>query len=215
MRVLTSNDWSSLRSGANSIPTRIPTSRKDIWENFPVSLVQLGRGSDGADRHAIVWNRKNLLAWRKTSPVTDWSMYEIQEKKRLLNEISKSTKWTVEPPIAENQICVIRMEFGRKNLTGNDVFYRQVDVPVLTRLKDIMTFFPMAIYHEQTAIDDRKVYSIELSSKKLRDIGYMDDAVRKNILCALKATTAWTVLPGLGEEVCRIHMMSKITKLNQ
>ena len=209
MRTLSSNDWSSLRSNTSNVPSQVFSSRKDIWENFPVSLVQLGRGSDGADRHAVVWNRKNLVEWRKTSPFTDWSMYEIQEENRLLKEISKSTKWTVEPPIADNQICVIRMEFGQKKHSSKDIFYRQNNVPILTCLKDIMTFFPMTVYHEQAAIDDQKVYSIELSSKKLQEIGYMGQTIRTNILRALKATTAWSVLPGTTNELCRIQMSAK------
>ena len=209
MHILPSNDWSSLRSNTSHV-TRVFSSRKDIWENFPVSLVQLGRGSDGADRHAVVWNRKNLVEWRKTSPYTDWSMYEIQEENRLLQAISKSTKWTVEPPIADNQICVIRMEFGQRKHSSKDVFYRQSNVPILTCLKDIMTFFPMTVYHEQPVMDDRKVYSIALFKKKLQEIGYMEATIRSNILRALKATTAWSVLPGMGDELCRIQMSSKI-----
>ena len=40
--------------------------RKDIWTNFPVTLVPLGTGDDGAERHAVVWHRKHLVEWRET-----------------------------------------------------------------------------------------------------------------------------------------------------
>jgi hypothetical protein len=87
--------------------------RKDIWENFPVTVNPLGAGDDGAERHAISWHRKNFEEWRNTRTQDfDEAMdyYDITLY-RLEKCLANSKFWTVEPPLADGQICVIRMNF--------------------------------------------------------------------------------------------------------
>lgn len=175
------------------------SSRKNIWETFPVSLVQLGRSNhDGAERHAVVWNRKRIVAWRETCPDPNaWYLYEKTEEARLIKELMRSNKWVVEPRQRSDQICVIRMEFRKPSGSR----YRSIQpytecVPILTRLKDITTFFPMVQYHE---VGD-KIYALQFSTANLQD----PSLVSYNLYKALQASTAWTVLPSMGGEMCRI-----------
>jgi hypothetical protein len=88
--------------------------RKDIWENFPVTVTPLGRGADGAERHAIAWHRAKLAEWRETKPACfcDWMDYEMDTEHRLFTSLEASTYWTVEEATADGQICVIRMNFA-------------------------------------------------------------------------------------------------------
>ena len=58
--------------------------RKDIWTHFPVIVVPLGRGTDGAERHAIVWNRKKLSETRASMNVNAWLDYETVQHKALI-----------------------------------------------------------------------------------------------------------------------------------
>jgi hypothetical protein len=87
--------------------------RKDIWENFPVTVNPLGAGADGAERHAVSWHRKNFEEWRNTRTLDfDEAMdyYDITLY-RLEKSLEASKFWTVEPPLADGHICVIRMNF--------------------------------------------------------------------------------------------------------
>ncbi len=90
--------------------------RKDIWENFPVTCVPLGTGKDGAERHAIVWHRKNLAQWRqeRSEDYDEWMNYEEYAEYRLFKSLRASNRWTVEDPQNSTQICVIRMNFEPK-----------------------------------------------------------------------------------------------------
>lgn len=87
--------------------------RKDIWENFPVTVTPLGRGDDGAERHAITWHRTKLAEWRETKPscFADWMDYEMDTEHCLFQCLESSKYWTVEEASADGQICVIRMNF--------------------------------------------------------------------------------------------------------
>ena len=193
---------------STSFKSPILSSRKDIWENFPVSLVQLGRDpNDGADRHAVVWNRKNIVKWRQNCPdPNSWYVYEKAMEASLLAELRRSTKWFVEPRHRDDQICVIRMAFKTENSRSflSSKPYTE-NIPILTRLKDIQTFFPAVVWHEVA----KKTYTIQLSCKKLQDNEIVDKhvtpaVISHNLYRALRASTAWTVLPSEGDEMCRI-----------
>ena len=186
--------------------------RKDIWENFPVSLKPLGRGADGAERHAVVWNRKNISAMRSKIPnVENWIHCEKNIQTTLMNALKSNPRWVVEPSYTAQQICILRMVFGESK---NDTIQQSADTtPVLTRLNDINKFFPAAIWHEQFQVQssDRKVYSIELSCKKLKELSRIvgkDIAGEQTnkLMDALRASTAWRVLPALNaHELCWIE----------
>lgn len=189
-------------------------SRKQIWENYPVSLIPLGKDNDGAERHAVVWKRKNLVEWRQTCPDTNaWHMYESAVAAVLLNELRRSTKWVVEPQQKEDEICIIRMAFksAPNNVVSRKAWPPSNIVPTLTRLADIKAFFPMAIWREQTnasANQAKKSYTIELSCKKLKGLNETTvQEIKQNLLRSLKATTAWTVtLSNCPDELCTIVM---------
>ena len=87
--------------------------RKDIWTEFPVTVVPLGRSADGAERHAISWHRTNFEEWRNTRAA---DYYEAMDyagitEHRLMKCLNASKYWAVEDPIADGMICVIRMNF--------------------------------------------------------------------------------------------------------
>jgi hypothetical protein len=90
--------------------------RKDIWTHFPVTCEPLGRGADGAERHAIVWHRKNLVQWRQERPESfdEWMDYEMIQERRLFKCLEANARWTVEEPLNDRQICVIRMNFAEE-----------------------------------------------------------------------------------------------------
>ena len=185
----------------HSFPIRPHLScRKDIWETFPVSVMQLGRdANDKADRHAIVWNRKKIVAWRKDHPDTNaWFVYEKTVESLLLAELRRSTKWFVEPRQQDDQICVIRMAF-RNGPRARSVRPNMENIPCLTRLTDVQTFFPMISYRET----GNKTYSILFDTTGLQNPAQ----ISFQLLKALKASTAWKILPAEDGELCRITFL--------
>jgi len=151
--------------------------RKDIWENFPVMCQPLGRGSDGAERHAIVWHRKNFADWRAECDDFFEAMdYEEITTYRLFKCLEASKHWTVEPAQTSQQICVIRMNFTEEAVsaeatpaptpapaptkpapaeesgwsTVSTVARKPVpsDLPILTRINDITAEFPIVWNNE-------------------------------------------------------------------
>jgi len=186
--------------------------RKDIWETFPVSLKPLGRGADGAERHAVVWNRKNVATMRSKIPnVENWIHCEMNIQTTLMNALNSNPRWVVEPSYTAQQICILRMVFGENRTNAEQ--YTTDTTPVLTCLNDINKFFPVAIWHEQLQTQStRKVYSIELSCKKLKEysriLGKDVTGEQTNkLLDALRASTAWRVLPTMNaHELCWIEI---------
>lgn len=87
--------------------------RKDIWTEFPVTVTPLGRGADGAERHAISWHRANFEEWRNTRTADyDEAMdYAGITEHRLMKCLNASKYWSVEDSVADGIICVIRMNF--------------------------------------------------------------------------------------------------------
>lgn len=171
--------------------------RKDIWENFPVSLLPIGTGSDGAERHAIVWHRHNLRTWREFAESYDvWMDYEDVSYRRLIKALESSKYWTVEPALADNQLCIIRMNFlpkveappptrvespmpapvaekpanaGAGKATDEDDWTTVKSGPslVLTCLHDIGAHFP-AIWNEVPSKTANKVYAIIIHNKRVK-----------------------------------------------
>jgi hypothetical protein len=90
------------------------TRREHIWNNFPYDVVPLGRGADGADRHAVRLNRTKFDDWRNTRTESfDEAMdYAEITEYRLLTCLHASSYWTVEDPITDKDLCVIRMNFA-------------------------------------------------------------------------------------------------------
>ena len=174
-------------------PVQVPVLnlRKDIWLQFPVSLNPLGPGSDGAERHAVVWHTARLTELRNKH-ITDVK-YKERLTETLLNALHASTKWIVEPSQHPDQICVLRMVFDVARPVGNT---EQPTIPTLKRLNDISANFPV-VWHK-IGDDSSKIYAIELYQKKVDAMSTtlgrnMEHEVRMNLLRALKASTAWQV----------------------
>jgi hypothetical protein len=170
--------------------------RKDIWEHFPVTVNPLGRGSDGAERHAIVWHRKNYEEWRNTRTVDyDEAMdYEEITLFRLFKCITVSKYWTVEDATADGQIAILRMNYVPKEEVAEEepvaVTVAEDDsvdawtvipvvakvapsapvkprAPLFTRLNDIKEHFPV-VWHKVEDVHTRTaVYALEIFGKKL------------------------------------------------
>ena len=185
--------------------------RKDIWTHYPVNLVPLGKGEDGAERHAIVWHRKRLQDWRANYPkqYANWLSYETWTKFRLFHSLRNSTHWIVEEPKEESHLCIIKMLFDNQApkpvlLPINEA------LPNLTSLNDIKDYFPV-VWHKKS---EQQVYSIELYSKKLKDakalFGYdLTEICKHRLLASLKASTAWKVTQSAehGAEFCEITLI--------
>lgn len=168
--------------------------RKDIWEEFPVTVTPLGAGADGAERHAIAWHRKNFEAWREERTEdyeTAMNYYNITYY-RLTVSLEASKFWTVEEPRNDSEICVIRMNFVPRTEAvaeahanagagkAEDDDWVTVGVPaktappapkptvLLTRLNDIKVHFPV-VWHKVEDADTRTaIYALELFGKKLK-----------------------------------------------
>jgi hypothetical protein len=209
--------------------------RKDIWENFPVTVVPLGSGGDGAERHAIVWHRRNLEEWRNThtDSFLDAMDYPEITEYRLLKCLEASKYWTVEEPVADGQIAVIRMNFVPRTTevapaatptsstpsteAENDGWTKvaakptKLAVPLLTRLNDIKGHFPVVWHKVETARTRTAVYAVEIFGKKLAEMSSAAGKdvradVEERLMAALRASPAWRVLRSEGREFCRIEM---------
>jgi hypothetical protein len=90
----------------SSILSNIPSLhlRKDIWSHFPVCLIRLPVTTDGRDRYAIQWHKKNLIEWSQGIP-----QYSVITQIRLLKALKTCDKWTLEPAQDPADLCVIAM----------------------------------------------------------------------------------------------------------
>lgn len=85
--------------------------RKNIWENFPVSLIPLA-DADGTDRYAVVWHEKNLEEWRSTRALSwdEFQEYEDYACMRLMYALrAHSHKYRIEEARSSRHVCVIAM----------------------------------------------------------------------------------------------------------
>ena len=174
-------------------------SRKDIWTTFPVKLIPLGSGEDGAERHAVMWNHSRVAEIAEIA--VDWD--ECKTRNSLLSALKACKKWSVELSSRPDCICVIRMVFYGHRRNPN-----APRVAPLTSISDIHKLFPAVTYDI-----GNNLYSIELHEKrttKMSEIkGYdASQEIAGNLLQALKASIHWRVLSSvLPGEVCRIEML--------
>ena len=210
--------------------------RKDIWENFPVQCQPLGRGSDGAERHAIVWHRKNFGEWREACEDYFEAMdYEETTLYRLFKCLEASKHWTVEPAMTSQQICVIRMNFsesvdaapaevpakplapvdkpeaaGWSTVSSSRKPSAAADAPVLMRINDITAEFPVVWNNEsrpKMSARPGDIISISIFNRKLREMApAAAEACLDRLMRALRASPAWRVIRGQGSEFCRLEM---------
>ena len=186
--------------------------RKDIWTHYPVIVVPLGRGTDGAERHAIVWNRKKIANMRASMPTDTWSQYETTQHDQLIQALQAGAKWTVEKATNPDHICVIRMKYKMHNKPASNYEAPLVRSPILTRLTDIKAHYPVVWHAVEGA---NKTFALELHRKAIaaraetagKGVDIEDQTVGL-LMRALKASTAWRVIqPVLDGEFCRLEML--------
>ena len=202
--------------------------RKDIWENFPVTLVPLGRDETGAERHSVQWHRKNLIEGRDE---TDFFEHVERTERRLLKALNASSKWDVLDSETEEwftpgkdleelrkEICIIRMIFLPASTEATEVAEPEAEPssgpkPMLKKLNDIKLYFPVVWHMQPPSAGGHPIYSLEIHGKQARDrgLGAGDMATMKSdLLAALRQSTAWRVLAGTKPtEVCRLELAFK------
>jgi len=194
--------------------------RKDIWENFPVTLQALP-DEDGTDRYAILWNQRNLVAWRdeRSTSNAEWLDYEDYCYYRLMHALHMNARYEVEPARSDEQICVIAMVHSGKSETSSVVSsvsstgqaLAQVQAPVqapvqaqapLRSLKAIANAFPVC--WEQ----DGNVLAMKFHNKKLRDSGESPALVRDRLIQALKQSPAGVYSPSSRKDVLCVFTLN-------
>ena len=83
--------------------------------------------------------------------------------------------------------------------------------PVLARINDITYNFPTCWNNETTPRTSARrgdIISISIHNTKLRDAGLDRAKVERDLMAALRASSAWRVLPAAAgsREFCRLHM---------
>ena len=207
--------------------------RKDIWENFPVTLIPLGKDATGAERHSVQWHIKNLVAGRDE---TDFQEYVERTERRLLKALNASAKWDVLDSETEEwftpsknlqeirkEICILRMVFLLSEETASaasaaSVVSESVTIiaepsegpkPALKKLNDIKFYFPV-VWHPQPAEGGHPIYSLEIHGKQAKDRGLEMGALKADLLAALRQSTAWRVLASRKPtEVCCLELAFK------
>ena len=192
--------------------------RKDIWENFPVQCTPLGRGADGAERHAIVWHRKNFTEWRDACEDYFEAMdYEEITTYRLFKCLEASKFWTVEPAQTSQYICILRMNFSEETAPTVAPVAPVAPVAVvhsrqngLVRINDITSNFPV-VWDNVTcpgkSARSRDIIAITPFNKKIREIDPRTVTdILDRLMNALRASGSWRVLRGEGREVCRLEI---------
>jgi hypothetical protein len=179
--------------------------RKGIWEHFPVILDRIA-DRNGKERYQLLWNMKNLDEWRspRSKSMEEWMEYQAWAEYRLFHALRAHAHiYAILPPSNVKQIAILEME-GEPKAPNNRV-------PVLAKLNDIKEHFPV-IWNKIPGRAGKSTYVLEIYGKKMRDISMkagknMEATVRKDLMIALKASKAWTVLPAVEkDEFCRLEI---------
>ena len=177
--------------------------RKNIWENFPVSLLPMN-STDGTDRYAVVWHHTNLKEWRntRTTSFAEWQDYEDFCYIRLIQALQmNSSRYTMEGAVDPNHICVIAMVHAprddaksvesRTSTPAHSVTSESSSkgTPTLRTFRDISQNFP--VNWDQNGRSLR----IKFSMPKLKATGESAAVVRDRLLMALSQSPAFTCTP--------------------
>ncbi len=188
--------------------------RKHIWESFPVDVVpvqDVNRG-DKAERYAIRWNaRKYDEARNNCEHGWEYMDYAEDVYRRLLKALNYSRYWSVEEAQEEEDICRIVMNFEEEkpvpirlpisNVCEEDA----AATKPLQRLNDIKARFPV-VWKEVEGCKST-TYALEIFGKKVKEQGLNLQRVQADLMTALTASTAWTVLPTADpKQVCLLRM---------
>ena len=178
--------------------------RKDIWENFPVSLIKI---QGDTDRYSVVWHMRNLAQWRdeRSESNAEFLDYEDYCYYRLMYALAlNADRYIVEPAINEEDICIIAMvhsdedSVSTKQTSEMSVGSNDSAAPLRT-LKGIANAFPVC--WEQNG----NVLAMKFHNKKLRDSGESKSMVRDRLIQALIQSPAGTYTPapkGAVDVIC-------------
>lgn len=168
--------------------------RKDIYENFPVIVNEIG-----PNLYEIVWNEKNIEEWRKTKALSweEYQEYELYSEYRLFHALRKhADRYELLPTRRAAQIAIFRMKMEEPSFRG----------PKLMRLNDIKNHFPV-VWNKVDGRAGETTYAIVLRGDYQRKTAKANvKATEKALVDALRASPAWKVLAAVGDETCRIEM---------
>lgn len=178
--------------------------RKGIWENFPVILDKLP-SRDSTERYAVKWHEKNLKEWREEVPRlwAEWHEYQVFAEFRLFHALRKyAHKYRILPAEEPGQILILEMIHAEGA--------RATGAPVLHKLNDIKDHFPV-VWHPVQGRDGKSTYALELFGKKVKEISAtvghdVTTEIKSQLARALRSSRAWTVLPAVGKEFCRLEI---------
>ncbi len=211
--------------------------RKQIWENFPVIVDRIEskdkRERYVIRWHRKNFQQMRNDACEH---VNDFIDYEDNTYRRLITALEASRFWTVEAlGNLGNDLAIISMNFEDKTVeddakstvsTSTTVSegWETVPIktttattattatkttvttgPVLRRLTDMKNHFPV-IWNEVKGCKST-TYAVEIFGKKVKELGLNPNTVKTDLLAALKASRAWTVLPPTDTRyVCLLQM---------
>ena len=186
--------------------------RKNIWENFPVSVIPIS-GTNGS-RYAVEWNHGKLNSWRteRTESFEEAMEYEAYCESRLLYALRKHNKqYIVEEPETEEQICVLTMvqkEVSNDSSSMCESVATACSVTsdgvlVLRTPYDISKHFPV------TWIKEGNLVRLEIHRTRLRALDVPESEIRDRILEAVNASDSWTVRKAPKPFLCELVLPPK------
>ena len=173
--------------------------RKNIWENFPVSLIPLN-DNDGTDRYAVVWHQKNLEEWRQERSMSwdEHQDYEGYSYVRLIHALrSHSHKYCIEPARTESQLCVLAMVHQSEESAVATAPVTTAPVVAVVRPLDILRQFPVT-WDRNGATHDIKVHFGKCPRKDI-------PTMTANLLAALRSISSCSVSAPINDTyICRV-----------
>ena len=175
--------------------------RKNIWEKFPVSLIQLPE-TDGTDRYSVVWHEKNLREWREVRSMSmdEHDCYEEFCRARLMRALeAHSHKYRIEPATAERQICILAMVHSDATATATATATAAAERP-----KALGILKRWAVSWDR----EGKIHYIKPHMKKLRDLGVTPEEITFDLLDELGMCDDCVVSAATRKgDICTVTML--------
>ena len=190
--------------------------RKNIWENFPVSLIPLA-DADGTDRYAVVWHEKNLEEWRSTRALSwdEFQEYEDYACMRLMYALrAHSHKYRIEEARSSRHVCVIAMVHSDTVISAIPVVPTTVIVPsaaviVATRSspKAMNVLKGFAVSWDRDTLNS-KIHFIKPHMMKLKALGLTGKDIESDLMNELSLCDDCVVSDKVrGDYLCTVRML--------
>ena len=198
--------------------------RKNIWENFPVSLIPLA-DADGTDRYAVVWHEKNLEEWRSTRALSwdEFQEYEDYACMRLMYALrAHSHKYRIEEARSSRHVCVIAMVHSDTVIPAIPVAVITVIVPTATVIVPTTAAVIVATRSSPKAMNVLKGFAVSwdrdtLNSKihfikphmmKLKALGLTGKDIESDLMNELSLCDDCVVSDKVrGDYLCTVRML--------